>query len=154
MLAGTNSIFSEWYFIKSLFALGGYFLAIHIFRKEKRFDATFPLITVAFATLLLIVNLLIIVTCNQIGIPKETGGIRAIGTTFWWIALAIILLIIGIRGGKIYKTEKLIGLILLLLTVGKIGLYDLATMPMDRRIIVLMVVGGMIMMFSYFLQVK
>lgn len=43
---------------------------------------------------------------------------------------------------------------LLLITLVKIAFYDLATMDMNRKIIVLMVVGGAIMIFSYFLQIK
>lgn len=56
--------------------------------------------------------------------------------------------------GPGHRSEKLLGLLLLLLTIGKIGIYDLSAMDMDKKIIVLMVVGGLIMMFSYFLQVK
>jgi hypothetical protein len=64
------------------------------------------------------------------------------------------MLMMGIHYGRGYRSEKLLGLLLLLLTIAKIGLYDLAAMDMDKKIIVLMVVGGLIMMFSYFLQVK
>lgn len=149
-----TSIFENSETIKAIFAIISFFLGIKIFRKYKSEQNIFPIITIAFASLLLFVNFILVVFFNEIGIAKETGGIRAIATTIWWILLAIGLLIIGIRNGKNYKNEKILGLTLLLLTIGKIGLYDLATMPMDRKIIVLMVVGGLIMMFSYFLQVK
>jgi hypothetical protein len=42
----------------------------------------------------------------------------------------------------------------LALTVGKILLYDLATMDMQNKVIVLMVVGGALMLFSYGVQTK
>lgn len=100
------------------------------------------------------VNFMIITFCNDIGIALTTGGARAILTTIWWIVLSISMLMIGIHHGSEYRSEKLLGLLLLLLTIGKIAIYDLATMEMNKKIIVLMVVGGLIMMFSYFLQVK
>jgi hypothetical protein len=61
---------------------------------------------------------------------------------------------IGIYYGHGYRSEKLLGLLLLLLTIGKIAIYDLAAMSMDKKVIVLMTVGGIILLFSYFLQVK
>lgn len=64
------------------------------------------------------------------------------------------MIMMGVQWGHGHRSEKLLGLLLLFLTVGKIGLYDLDTMAMDKKIIVLMVVGGMLMIFSYFLQVK
>ena len=97
---------------------------------------------------------MIITICNDLNIPKEVGGIRAIGTTLWWIALSIFLIMIAVRKGYEYQSEKLLGLLLLLLTVGKIVFYDLEMMDMDKKIVVLMVVGGGIMLFSYFLQKK
>lgn len=107
-----------------------------------------------YTTVLLLVNFAIITFCNDIGVPFETGGPRAIATTVWWIVLSIGMLMIGIHHGQGYRSEKLLGLLLLLLTIAKIAVYDLASMSMDKKIIVLMVVGGLIMMFSYFLQVK
>lgn len=64
------------------------------------------------------------------------------------------MIFVGIHFGRGYRSEKLLGLMLLFVTIGKIAFYDLETMEMDKKIIVLMVVGGFIMMFSYFLQVK
>lgn len=64
------------------------------------------------------------------------------------------MLMIGIHFGHGYRSEKLLGLLLLMLTIGKIALYDLSAMEMNKKIIVLMVVGGLIMMFSYYLQTK
>lgn len=64
------------------------------------------------------------------------------------------MLMTGIHFGHGYRSEKLLGLLLLLLTIGKIAFYDLSSMDMNKKIIVLMGVGGLILVFSYFLQVK
>lgn len=130
----------------------GYFIAIAAFRKRAPEKNIFPLITITFATVLLLVNFLLLTVCNSIGIEKTTGGLRAIITTLWWILLSIFLLMMGIRDKKVFKNEKILGIILLFLTMFKIGLYDLDTMEMNKKIIVLMLTGGLMMLFSYFLQ--
>ena len=91
---------------------------------------------------------------NDMAISMEHGGPRAITTTIWWVVVALYMLIVGIQKGARYKSEKLLGLLLLALTVGKILLYDLATMGMQNKIIVLMIVGGALMMFSYGVHTK
>lgn len=123
-------------------------------RLEKSNRPSFLLVILGYTTLLLLINFAIITICNDLGIAKTTGGIRAIGTTLWWIILAISMIMIGAHKGHGHRSEKLAGLLLLLLTIAKIAVYDLAAMDMNKKIIVLMVVGGLIMMFSYFLQVK
>lgn len=153
-----GGIFTNWYWIKWVFALVTYFLALSVSRSIQREQHTdrpsFLLVIIAYTTLLLVVNFMIITFCNDIGVPFTTGGPRAIGTTIWWIVLSISMLMIGIHYGHGYRSEKLLGLLLLMLTVGKITLYDLSAMDMNKKIIVLMVVGGLIMMFSYYLQVR
>lgn len=147
----------NWNVINAIFAIAGYFIALNTERKYAQnptFQPSFLLVTIAYASLLLLVNFIIITVCNDMGIATGTGGVRAIGTTFWWILLAIFMLMMGIKNGKLFKTEKLLGLILLLLTVAKILVYDLATMEMNKKIIVLMIVGGLIMVFSYLLHSK
>jgi hypothetical protein len=153
-----GGIFANWHYIKGVFAVVTYFLALQVSRDIQRIEKadrpSFLLVIMGYTTLLLLVNFAIITFCNDIGVAFETGGPRAIGTTIWWIVLSISMLMIGIHHGRGYRAEKLLGLLLLLLTIGKIAIYDLASMNMDKKIIVLMVVGGLIMMFSYFLQVK
>jgi uncharacterized membrane protein len=135
-----------------------YFLALSISREIQRENKedrpSFLLVIIGYTTLLLVVNFMIITFCNDLGVAFTTGGPRAIGTTIWWIVLSITMLMIGIHYGHGYRSEKLLGLLLLMLTIGKIALYDLSAMEMNKKIIVLMVVGGLIMMFSYYLQVK
>lgn len=61
---------------------------------------------------------------------------------------------VGIRGRHMYRSEKLLGLLLLVLTIAKIGLYDLSAMDASKKTIVLIVVGIALMTFSYVLQAK
>lgn len=91
---------------------------------------------------------------NDFAVPMGLGGPRAIATTLWWVILSLFMLTSGIMGGVRYTSEKLIGLLLLGLTVGKVLLYDLSTMGMQNKIIVLMVVGGLLLFFSYGVQTK
>ncbi|MBP9780262.1 DUF2339 domain-containing protein, partial [Candidatus Gracilibacteria bacterium] len=149
---------TDWILIKGVFATIILFLGLSISRKlqskqvEKR--PSFLLVIFGYATLLLTVNYIILAIMNDIEIPMGQGGPRAIATTLWWIAIALYMLIVGIRKGARYHSEKLLGLLLLALTVGKILLYDLETMAMQNKIIVLMVVGGALMMFSYGVHTK
>lgn len=153
-----GDIFGNWNFIKGIFAVVTYFLALSISRDIQKIEKTdrpsFLLVIIGYSSLLLLINFAIITICNDLNVTHTTGGARAIGTTIWWIILSISMLLAGIHYGREYRSEKLLGLMLLLLTLGKIAFYDLATMDMNKKIIVLMVVGGFIMMFSYFLQVK
>ncbi len=153
-----GGIFANWHFVKWVFAAIAYFLALSVSRDIQRIEKvdrpSFLLVIMGYTTVLLLVNFAIITFCNDIGAPFQTGGIRAIATTIWWIILSIGMLMVGIHYGYEYRSEKLLGLLLLLLTIGKIAIYDLSAMSMDKKIIVLMVVGGLIMMFSYVLQAK
>jgi hypothetical protein len=107
-----------------------------------------------FATLLLIGNYIISAIANDLQVSLEHGGPRAIATTIWWAAIAIYMLLVGVMRGKKYHAEKLLGLLLLAITVGKVILYDIATMGMQNKIIVLMIVGGGMLLFSYFVRSK
>lgn len=153
-----GGILQNWNFLKAVLAIATYAIALHVLRApqydKKEHGMIFFTSTILYASLLLVVNFIIIVAANEANVAQTTGGIRAILTTIWWILLSIFLLILGIRKGSVYSNEKMLGLILLGLTIGKIALYDLATMEMNKKIIVLMIVGGALMLFSYFLQKK
>lgn len=56
----------------------------------------------------------------------------------------------GIKNQKKHSIEKVFGALLFLLTIIKILLYDLGNMDMDKKIIVLMITGGILLLFSYF----
>ena len=151
-------VFTNTLFVKAFIYMIMLFLWLWISRdlQKKTWEdrPSFILVIFAYSFLLLIVNFCIITICNDLGVEFTTGWPRAIGTTLWWIFLAIFMLMTGIHYGHTYRSEKLLGLFLLALTIGKIGLYDMASMNTDKKIIVFMVVWGALMMFSYFLQVK
>lgn len=164
-------LLTNWEFIKSVCTIWGYFAALGISRSLQKLQEIAPeqfsiegeslperpsfLLVVCWYTVLLLVwNLVLVTLFNDLGAANTIWWVRAIATTFWWISLALFLLFFGIQRWQIYQSEKLLGLLLLFLTVWKIALYDLAAMDMNKKIIVLMVVGGLMMMFSYFLQSK
>lgn len=107
-----GAIFGNWDFIKGVFAVVTYFLALSISRdiqrKEKTDRPSFLLVIIGYTTLLLLVNYAIITICNDLGIAMSSGGPRAIGTTIWWITLSITMLMIGIHYGRGYRSEKLL----------------------------------------------
>ena len=92
---------TDWILIKGVFATIILFLGLSISRKlqskqaEKR--PSFLLVIFGYATLLLTVNYIILAIMNDVGILMEQGGPRAIATTLWWIAIALYMLIVGIR---------------------------------------------------------
>lgn len=107
-----GEIFSNWYFIKGVFAVATYFMALSISRDIQRAENTdrpsFLLVIIGYTTLLLLVNYTIITICNDLSIAMTTGGPRAIGTTLWWVILSITMLMVGIRYGRGYRSEKLL----------------------------------------------
>lgn len=149
---------TDWILIKGVFASIILFMGLMVSRRlqteqvEKR--PSFILVIFSFASLLLVGNYTIYAIINDLGVSITTSGPRAIATTLWWLAVAIYMLTIGIRLGVKYHSEKLLGLILLALTVGKIVLYDLSTMSMQNKVIILMIVGGALLIFSYGVHTK
>ncbi len=149
---------TDWLLIKGVFATIILFVGLSISRRlqseqtEKR--PSFILVIFGFATLLLSGNYIIYALMNDLGVAMANGGPRAIATTIWWVSIAIYMLFVGIKLGERYHSEKLLGLILLGLSVGKIVLYDLSTMGMQNKVIILMVVGGALLLFSYGIESK
>jgi hypothetical protein len=144
---------TDWILIKGIFATIILFVGLFISRKlqaeqiEKR--PSFLLVIFGYATLLLTGNYIIYALMNDFNVSMSHGGPRAIATTIWWTLIALYMLVIGIKNGTRYHAEKLLGLILLALTVGKILLYDLSTMEMQNKIIILMIIGFALIAFSY-----
>ncbi|HBI33532.1 MAG TPA: hypothetical protein DEA43_04640 [Candidatus Moranbacteria bacterium] len=144
---------TDWILVKGIFATIILFVGLFISRKlqsqqiEKR--PSFLLVIFGYSTLLLTGNYITYALMNDFGVSMSQGGPRAIATTIWWTLIALYMLIIGIKNGTRYHAEKLLGLILLSLTVGKILLYDLSTMAMQNKIIVLMIIGFALVVFSY-----
>ena len=149
---------TDWIMIKGVFATIILFLGLWISRRLQTEQVikrpSFILVIFGFATLLLTGNYIISAIANDLQVSLEQGGPRAIATTIWWAAIAIYMLYMGIKLGKKYHAEKLLGLMLLGITLGKIILYDIATMGMQNKIIVLMVVGGAMLLFSYRVRAK
>ncbi|MEY3783846.1 MAG: hypothetical protein RLZZ230_168 [Candidatus Parcubacteria bacterium] len=148
----------DWIMIKGVFASVILFLGLFISRNLQTEQVikrpSFILVIFGFTTLLLAGNYIISALANDLGVSLEHGGPRAIATTFWWAAIAIYMLYKGLKLGKKYHSEKLLGLMLLGITVLKIVLYDIKTMDMQNKIIVLMIVGGAMLLFSYQVRSK
>jgi hypothetical protein len=153
-----GGIFTNWHFIKGFFATVAFFIGLWVSRELQKIEKidrpSFLLVISGYSLLLLMVNFALITFLNDMWAALTTGWVRAVGTTIWWITLSITMIIIGVRGGSFYRSEKLLGLMLLFLTIWKIGFYDLASMDTDKKVIVLMASGVLLMAFSYFLQVK
>jgi Predicted membrane protein (DUF2339) len=155
-----NGIFT-WnaHLAEAVLALIAMFVGLRVSREiqveNQEYRPSFILVIFAYSTLVLVVNYLIIVAFNQAGVSTASvGGPRAVATTFWWIVVACTMLAVGVQKGFLYRSEKLLGLLLLAITVIKIVAYDLSTLPTDKKIMVLMVVGWLLLALSYFFQTK
>ena len=146
-------------FTETLLALVAMFVSLRISREiqasTKEYRPSFLLVIFAYSTLVLAVNYFIILAFNQAGVSTlEVGGPRAVATTLWWIIVACTMLVIGVQKGYLYRSEKLLGLLFLAITIAKVLFYDLTFMGTDKKIIVLMIVGGLLLGVSYFFQTK
>ena len=146
----------DWLLVKGIFATIILFLGLLISRRlqseqtEKR--PSFILVIFGYATLLLTGNYIIYALMNDLQVSMMHGGPRAIVTTIWWLIIALWMLVVGIKFGVRHHAEKLLGLILLAVTVGKILLYDLSLMGMQNKVFILMIVGAALLLFSYGVQ--
>lgn len=149
---------TDWVMIKGIFATAILLIGLWISRQLQLEQVikrpSFILVIFGFSTLLLTGNYIISAVANDFNIPHIDGGPRAVATTLWWSAIAIYMLYKGIKLGKKYHAEKLLGLMLLGITLIKVVLYDIATMNMQNKIIILMLVGGAMLLFSYFVRSK
>jgi len=149
---------TDWILIKGIFATVILFVGLYISRKLQLEQVikrpSFLLVIFGFATLLLTGNYIISAMANDLQISLSEGGPRAIATTLWWVAIAIYMIYVGVKWGKKYHSEKLLGLILLGITLMKVVLYDISTMGMQNKIVVLMLVGGAMLLFSYRIRSK
>lgn len=149
---------TNWEMIKGVFATAILFSGLYISRVLQNEQVikrpSFILVIFGFATLVLTGNYILNAIMNDLQIDMTQGGPRAIATTLWWAAVAIYMLYVGIKLGKKYHAEKLLGLILLGITLVKVILYDIATMGMQNKIIVLMLLGGAMLLFSYMVRSK
>ena len=144
--------------VKGIFATAILLIGLWISRKLQLEQVirrpSFLLVIFGFSTLLITGNYIISGIANDLGVSLESGGPRAIATTLWWVAIAILMLYKGVKKGKTYHSEKLLGLMLLGITIAKVILYDMKAMEMQNKIIVLMLVGGAMLLFSYVVRSK
>jgi hypothetical protein len=149
---------TDWVMWKGVFATIILFVGLLISRRLQKEQVikrpSFILVIFGFATLVLTGNYIIYAIMNDFAVSMAHGGPRAIATTLWWVFVAIYMLFVGVKFGKKYYAEKLLGLLLLALSVGKVVLYDMSTMEMQNKIIILMMVGGAMLLFSYFVKSK
>ncbi len=120
-------------------------------QKEKKEPNFFYILMTVMATLL-IVNHELITSFNYIdisAIDQKVFGFRALTTTFWWVGLASYLIY---RGTKVlnYKPEKILGLVLLGITILKIVFYDLTHVNTNLKVFILIVVGAIMLGVSYY----
>lgn len=113
----------------------------------NREQPNFFLTLLSVVSVLLIVNHELITTFNYFPIEeidKQTFGFRALATTMWWVILSAYLIY---RGTKVlnYKPEKILGLVLLGITILKIIFYDLTHADQNLRIIILIIVGAIML---------
>ena len=148
----------DWTLIKWIFASIILFLWLSISRniqkEELKSRPSFLLVILGYTSLLLVVNYIILAIMNDLSILDTHWWIRAIAMTIWWVLIAIYMLVTWVRKWPSHRSEKLLWLLLLALTLLKVILYDLSTMEMQNKIIVLMVVGWALMMFSYLVHMK
>lgn len=149
---------TDWLMIKWIFWTIILFLWLFISRtlqrKQNENRPSFLLVIFGYSSLLLIVNYMIFALMNDMQISMEHWWPRALFTTIWWVTVAIFMLLVGIKKWSFYRSEKLLWLLLLAITISKIMLYDLTMMEMKQKIIILMIVGGILMLFSYWVHTK
>lgn len=120
-------------------------------QAEKK-EPNFFYILMAVVSVLLIVNHELITSFNYIdisAIDQKVFGFRALTTTLWWVSLASYLIY---RGTKVlnYKPEKILGLVLLGITILKIVFYDLTHVNTNLKVFILIIVGGIMLGISYY----
>lgn len=119
--------------------------------KEKK-EPNFFYILMTVVAVLLVINHELITAFNYIdisSIDQKMFGLRALTTTFWWVALSAYLIY---RGSKVlnYKPEKILGLVLLGITILKIVFYDLTHVDTNLKVFILIIVGSIMLGVSYY----
>lgn len=119
-----------------------------ILESENSFAITF----VFYLTLFITVTHELLLGLNYFGIagsPLDGGGIKALVVSLWWASLASFMILSGVKKSSLLS-EKNIGFALLLFTILKIVIYDLAHIDKNLKVILFILVGGLILGISYF----
>lgn len=142
--------FSSWMLLKWFLACVILGLWLNFYKNSWK---VFEVLFINFFYILsvfLIWNHLIFAFINDLWVYSESGWPKALFSTLFWVWSAIFLIYKWIIDEK--WLEKKLWLILILLTVIKIVFYDMSTMNMNSKIIVLMIVCWILLMFSYFVH--
>lgn len=149
---------TDWILIKGIFAAMILFTALFASRRLQKEQPekkpSFGLVFFAYSSLLLIGNYIILALHNDFNVSMEAGGPRAIFTTLWWIVIALVMISSGVRYGRLHYAEKILGVILLAITIVKVLLYDITVMGMQNKVLVLIAVGIALLVFSFGIHSK
>lgn len=144
--------------LKSIIATVIFFIGLALSRdlqsKQEEKRPSFVLVILGYTSVLLTINYILMSFINDLDIISKQGWIRTIITTFWWFTLSVFMMIVGIKKWVSHRSEKLLWMLLLTITVAKVLLYDMSTMDMTNKIIILMVIWWAMMWFSYIVQSK
>lgn len=148
--------FENWLLINWFFASIIWYISLQLSHKldeeDSEYHPTFLVVIWFYITILLFWSHIIFAVLNDMWVPWERWWLRALWATFYWIILSIILIVIGVKKWIDYDIEKKLWLFLVFITLIKIVFYDLANMSMNNKIIVLMIVGWLLLMLSYFIH--
>jgi hypothetical protein len=128
-----------------------YKLSVLLFESDYEDEHPFHLIaSFYYIVLLLTWTQVIFAILNDLQVSHEHGSIRAIWVTLYWMSVAVFLVYSWVKKWIDYSFEKKLWITLVMLTLVKIIFYDLSTMSLQNKIVILMLVGWLLLVFSYF----
>lgn len=151
-----NGFLSHWMFINWLFGSIILFISLklshYLDENDTEYHPVYLISILYYASIFVFWSQLIFAFINDLWVSSETGWIRAVCATLYWILLAIWLIFTGIKNGIEYRSEKILWIILIFITIIKIIFYDMAEMETNNKVIVLMIVWWLLLLFSYFIH--
>ncbi len=131
------------------------FLSVYGYKKliEKNIIKKVPTIVIfdLYLVLLVVVTYEIIGVLNSLELDfsnQAIQGIRAFSITIWWAGLALWLLFSS-ELTKGLKDQKIIGFILLTVTIFKLVFYDLSNINTNLKVFLFIIIGAAITAVSY-----
>lgn len=128
------------------------YLSHKLDESEVYYHPTFLAAILFYSTIALFGAQIIIALWNDLGFWERSWGLRAVFITIYWIALGIFAIFEWVKKWIDYDSEKKIWIVLIFITLAKIIFYDMTTMEMDNKIIVLIIIWWMLLTLSYFIQ--
>lgn len=151
-----NGFLSHWMLINWLFGSIILFISLklshYLDENDTEYHPVYLISILYYASIFVFWSQLIFAFINDLWVSSETGWIRAVCATLYWILLAIWLIFTGIKNGIEYRSEKILWIILIFITIIKIIFYDMAEMETNNKVIVLMIVWWLLLLFSYFIH--